>query len=226
MKLTGTHTLATLEISQTAHSEIWNLLERANYEHALDREGRQIDMTGIALTPAQGIEAEVVRSADDLIKTAAILADLTPEQLVELSKRLENDRSPMVIEAESSIPTTMKSYRHHRGGTYTVLAVARSSEARDELLAVYTSHQTQQVWVRPWSMFNEIVEWPDGVRRPRFVEMPTLAQREALARVARVPTASERLEQDLLCKECGHPAASHSRDMGACTDCDKCTGYE
>lgn len=67
--------------------------------------------------------------------------------------------------------TTMKSYRHYKGGSYTLLMVARNSENREELLAVYVSHQTQQIWVRPWTMFNELVVWSDGVRRPRFTEL-------------------------------------------------------
>lgn len=71
----------------------------------------------------------------------------------------------------SSLGTTMKSYRHYKGGLYTLLLVARGSEDRSELLAVYVSHKTQQIWVRPWAMFTEIIPWNDGVRRPRFVEM-------------------------------------------------------
>lgn len=67
--------------------------------------------------------------------------------------------------------STMKSFKHYQGGTYTLLMVARNSEQREELLAVYVSHQTQQIWVRPWLMFNEPIQWPDGVTRPRFVEM-------------------------------------------------------
>lgn len=68
--------------------------------------------------------------------------------------------------------TPLKSYRHYKGGTYTLLHVARDSESRDELFAVYVSHQTQVVWVRPWRMFNEPVRWPDGEIRRRFEEMP------------------------------------------------------
>ncbi len=66
-------------------------------------------------------------------------------------------------------PSRLQSYRHYRGGTYTLLYVARNSEDRDQELAVYVSHLRQQVWVRPWAMFCEEVEWPDGVRRARFV---------------------------------------------------------
>ncbi len=63
----------------------------------------------------------------------------------------------------------LQSYRHYKGFTVTLLYVARNSEDRDQELAVYVSHLRQQVWVRPWAMFNEEVEWPDGVRRPRFL---------------------------------------------------------
>ncbi len=69
------------------------------------------------------------------------------------------------------VPTTgaLQSFRHYKGHTVTLLYVARNSEQRDQELAVYVSHLRKQVWVRPWEMFTEEVEWPDGVRRPRFV---------------------------------------------------------
>jgi hypothetical protein len=66
-------------------------------------------------------------------------------------------------------PATLRSYRHYRGGTYTLLMIARNSENRRQKLAVYVSHQRRHVWVRPWSMFTQPVCWPDGVLRPRFV---------------------------------------------------------
>jgi hypothetical protein len=67
--------------------------------------------------------------------------------------------------------STLQSYRHYRGGTYTLLYVAENSEDRSELLAVYVSHLTQKVLVRPWSMFREEVVWQDGQRRPRFLDV-------------------------------------------------------
>lgn len=66
--------------------------------------------------------------------------------------------------------TTLKSYRHYKGGTYTLLMIGRNSEDSDELVAIYVSHATQQVWIRPWEIFVELVIWPDGVIRPRFTE--------------------------------------------------------
>ncbi len=67
--------------------------------------------------------------------------------------------------------THLQSYRHYKGGTYTLLAVAENSENRSELMAVYVSHARQKVLVRPWLMFNEPVVWPDGVLRPRFTPL-------------------------------------------------------
>lgn len=68
-------------------------------------------------------------------------------------------------------PQLLQSYRHYKGGTYTLLMVARNSEERDQQLAVYVSHLTRQVWVRPWIMFNERVLWDDGIYRARFIPM-------------------------------------------------------
>jgi len=67
--------------------------------------------------------------------------------------------------------STLQSYRHYRGGTYTLLHVAENSENRAELMAVYVSHLSRKVLVRPWAMFRELVEWADGVRRPRFAAL-------------------------------------------------------
>lgn len=56
-------------------------------------------------------------------------------------------------------------YRHHRGGLYTLLCVARHSET-EEWLVAYTSEQTGDHWVRPLAMWAESV---DG--RPRFLRI-------------------------------------------------------
>lgn len=66
------------------------------------------------------------------------------------------------------IPTSLQTYRHYKGGTYTLLWVAANSEERTQRMAVYFSHETRFVWVRPWLMFNEPVVWPDGAMRARF----------------------------------------------------------
>ena len=78
-------------------------------------------------------------------------------------------RTGTIIASENS--NLLKTYLHHKGGTYTLLAVGRFSEAREEEFAVYVSHMTQQIWIRPLPMFNEVIRWPDGVDRPRFLEL-------------------------------------------------------
>lgn len=62
----------------------------------------------------------------------------------------------------------LQSYEHYKGGTYTLLYIARNSSVKSELIAVYVSHQTQNVWVRPLVEFEETVRWPSGAMFPRF----------------------------------------------------------
>jgi hypothetical protein len=138
-----TYTYALLEVLPETYADVRSRLEMAGYSHAFHEEA--IDMHGLALVskikPPEGHRR-------DAIPDVFTQGDTT-----------------------FSMSTTLKSYRHYKGGTYTLLMVARSSEARDEMFAVYVSHQTQQVWIRPWVMFNELVVWGDGIRRPRFIEL-------------------------------------------------------
>ncbi len=58
-------------------------------------------------------------------------------------------------------------YRHFKGGEYEVLHIARHSES-EELLVVYRAlYGKGEVWVRPLSMWNDIVEYY-GERLLRF----------------------------------------------------------
>ena len=56
-------------------------------------------------------------------------------------------------------------YRHFKGKIYEVIAVAKHSETEEEMV-VYKSHN-QGIWVRPMSMWSEMVE-RDGKIFPRF----------------------------------------------------------
>ena len=63
-------------------------------------------------------------------------------------------------------------YKHFKGGRYSVLLTALDSETTQEVV-VYVSLDTGSIWCRPVSMWHEMVRWPDGVSRPRFVaEVP------------------------------------------------------
>ncbi len=48
-------------------------------------------------------------------------------------------------------------YRHYKGNEYTVLGVARHSETLDELVVYRQEYGDRGLWVRPASMFSEIV---------------------------------------------------------------------
>ena len=66
-------------------------------------------------------------------------------------------------------------YRHYKGGLYTVLMQAQHSETQEEMV-VYLAQETQQVWVRPAKMFQELVEL-NGRRVKRFALYPSDASR-------------------------------------------------
>lgn len=58
-------------------------------------------------------------------------------------------------------------YRHYKGREYLVLGVARHSETDEELVIYRPDYGERGLWVRPKSMFAEIVEVA-GRCVPRF----------------------------------------------------------
>lgn len=58
-------------------------------------------------------------------------------------------------------------YRHFKGNEYQVLYVARHSETLEELVVYQALYGERGIWVRPASMWNELVE-RDGKTIPRF----------------------------------------------------------
>ena len=56
-----------------------------------------------------------------------------------------------------------KIYRHYKGNLYKVIAFATHSETMEDMI-VYQSELNGQIWVRPKSMWNEVVN-NDGVLR-------------------------------------------------------------
>ncbi len=61
-------------------------------------------------------------------------------------------------------------YRHHKGGEYELIGVARHSETLEPLVLYRPSYGRADLWVRPYAMFFEHVE-VEGVTRPRFAAM-------------------------------------------------------
>ncbi|MBL8305540.1 MAG: DUF1653 domain-containing protein [Rubrivivax sp.] len=64
-------------------------------------------------------------------------------------------------------PTPLGRYRHHKGGEYELIGVARHSETLEPLVVYRPLYGTTGWWVRPHAMFFEDVV-VDGVPRPRF----------------------------------------------------------
>ena len=58
-------------------------------------------------------------------------------------------------------------YRHFKGNEYRVLLIARHSETEEEMVVYQALYGEYGYWVRPASMWTEIVE-RDGQRFPRF----------------------------------------------------------
>ena len=71
-------------------------------------------------------------------------------------------------------------YRHFKGHLYTVIAIGYDSEKYDEkdpsksLVVVYQNVDSKEVWVRPYEMFNSLVDkekYPDVKQKYRFQEI-------------------------------------------------------
>lgn len=61
-------------------------------------------------------------------------------------------------------------YRHHKGGEYEVVGVARHSETLEPLVVYRPLYNATGLWVRPYAMFFEEVEI-DGRFVPRFARV-------------------------------------------------------
>jgi hypothetical protein len=61
-------------------------------------------------------------------------------------------------------------YTHYKGGKYRTILTAMDSET-EKPTVVYVSLSSGEFWVRPLEMFAEIVIWPDGKYRSRFVRI-------------------------------------------------------
>ena len=61
-------------------------------------------------------------------------------------------------------------YRHFKGNEYEVLYVARHSETLEEMVVYRALYGERGIWVRPASMWNELVE-RDGKTYRRFTKI-------------------------------------------------------
>ena len=58
-------------------------------------------------------------------------------------------------------------YRHFKGNEYEVLCIAKHSETLEPLVVYRALYGAGEIWVRPASMWNEVIE-RDGKTFPRF----------------------------------------------------------
>lgn len=74
----------------------------------------------------------------------------------------------MIADKPNSAPSIGQIYRHYKGNLYLVTGFAKHSETLEDLV-IYQSVSLagNQVWARPVSMWNEIVD-VDGLPTLRF----------------------------------------------------------
>lgn len=58
-------------------------------------------------------------------------------------------------------------YRHFKGNEYMVLGIANHSETLEQMVVYQALYGEKELWIRPISMWNEIVD-KDGYHGPRF----------------------------------------------------------
>lgn len=76
-----------------------------------------------------------------------------------------------------------KKYKHFKGHVYTVIAIGYDSEKYNEdnpeesLVVVYQNVESKEVWVRPYEMFNSLVDkdkYPEVKQKYRFEEIKNI----------------------------------------------------
>jgi hypothetical protein len=73
-------------------------------------------------------------------------------------------------------------YRHYKGPLYDVLGLARHSETEEWLVVYRPQYGERGLWVRPLSMFTEMVEY-QGRQLPRFEYLGTTDADESIDRI-------------------------------------------
>mgnify|MGYP002624526435 CR=1 FL=1 len=66
------------------------------------------------------------------------------------------------------MPEIGRTYRHFKGNLYKVIGIANHSETLEKMV-IYSPLKTGETWVRPLSMWDEIVD-DKGTKRFTLVE--------------------------------------------------------
>ena len=56
-----------------------------------------------------------------------------------------------------------KTYKHYKGNIYKIIAVGKHSETLEDLI-IYQEVNGEKIWVRPYYMWNEIVDANNTLR--------------------------------------------------------------
>ena len=120
------------------------------------------------------IEAQCERAASLGHKVAGLIVDIDKPQVEALYSRLGftylNDKDffgHTMKHMVRQLDMTGNYYRHFKGNVYRVLHIARHSETLEEMVVYQAMYGERGVWVRPKTMFEEVVE-RDGKTFRRF----------------------------------------------------------
>lgn len=89
---------------------------------------------------------------------------------------MKDKRNTQQVIAQSYKVMVGKTFRHFKGGLYTVVDVAVHSESADVLVIYRSVDDLSMVWARPISMFLSDVDkykYPLALQDRRFVEVET-----------------------------------------------------
>ena len=79
-------------------------------------------------------------------------------------KKITNSSEVEELVAEE---ITLGKYRHFKGNEYEVVGFAKDSETTEKMVIYKALYGDQELWVRPYEMFREIIE-RDGKKIRRF----------------------------------------------------------
>ena len=120
------------------------------------------------------IDAQCERAASLGHKVAGLIVDIDKPQVEALYSRLGftylDDKDffgHTMKHMVRQLDMTGKYYRHFKGNVYCVLHIAKHSETLEEMVVYQAMYGERGVWVRPKSMFEEVIE-RDGKVFRRF----------------------------------------------------------
>ena len=120
------------------------------------------------------IEAQCERAASLGHKVAGLIVDIDKPQVEALYSRLGftylDDKDffgHTMKHMVRQLDMTGKYYRHFKGNVYRVLHIAKHSETLEEMVVYQAMYGERGVWVRPKTMFEEVIE-RDGKVFRRF----------------------------------------------------------